>query len=717
MSARQVLESGWGISRALSSANLPSDVVYTDVNNSWTTAQNLPDLCTFGTNIKLSKSGLTAVRTFTFPDTTDTVVTVAATQTFTNKTITDASNTINATTAASPFAIGTNLSLSASGLTAVRTYTFPDLTDTVVTLTATQTLTGKTYSGGSLSGTISGTATLSGNLTLSGTNALTGTSNTFNTSNLLINNPAGTFAYTIVTSAITAARNLTLPLITANDTVAVLTLAQTVQNKTLDSTNTLSSVALSGTLTGNVTLSGNLTLSGTNTFTGTSNTFNTANLLIQNPAATFQYTITSAAITANRVLNLPLITGTDTLVVLGLAQTFTAAITFNDTTLLLRNPANTFSVTLGAGAQTGAQTFTFPVTASDTITTIAATQTLTNKTISAPTLSGSVAGTPTIASAWTWSTAQAFPNLTTVGTNVVISATGLTAVRTYTFPDLTDTLVTLTATQTLTNKTLTSPTISTIINTGTLTLPTSTDTLVGRATTDTLTNKTYDGETNTPKNMWPMPSVERVGVWSGINANGTGSGTGVFATGISVTGTITGVNPTATEGPTTKYDTGAVSGTGAGIRESTNFFTTAGINAKIKFKLSVQQTTSCGFWIGFTSTGTFWTTSDEPLANVSGVMFGFRSTDTNWTVARNTGSATSTFDTTPFGAFDTNTHTVEVTLNGATNATVKLDSTVATYTTTIPATSTALTFVGQMINTAAASKTWQLWYVQYRGDK
>jgi hypothetical protein len=55
-----------------------------------------------------------------------------------------------------------------------------------------------------------------------------------------------------------------------------------------------------------------------------------------------------------------------------------------------------------------------------------------------------------------------------------------------------DTAVTadLTTAQTLTNKTLTTPVISTITNTGTLTLPTSTDTLVGRATTDTLTNKT-----------------------------------------------------------------------------------------------------------------------------------------------------------------------------------------------------------------------------------
>jgi hypothetical protein len=54
------------------------------------------------------------------------------------------------------------------------------------------------------------------------------------------------------------------------------------------------------------------------------------------------------------------------------------------------------------------------------------------------------------------------------------------------------TVATLTGSQTLTNKTLTSPVISSISNTGTVTLPTSTDTLVGRATTDTFTNKTFN---------------------------------------------------------------------------------------------------------------------------------------------------------------------------------------------------------------------------------
>ena len=47
-----------------------------------------------------------------------------------------------------------------------------------------------------------------------------------------------------------------------------------------------------------------------------------------------------------------------------------------------------------------------------------------------------------------------------------------------------------TTAQTLENKTLTTPIISSISNTGTITLPTATDTLVGKATTDTLTNKT-----------------------------------------------------------------------------------------------------------------------------------------------------------------------------------------------------------------------------------
>ena len=75
------------------------------------------------------------------------------------------------------------------------------------------------------------------------------------------------------------------------------------------------------------------------------------------------------------------------------------------------------------------------------------------------------------------------------GAGTFVAGTGLTLTGN-SFSINTGTTVDLSTAQTLTNKTLTSPVISSISNTGTLTLPTSTDTLVGRATTDTLTNKT-----------------------------------------------------------------------------------------------------------------------------------------------------------------------------------------------------------------------------------
>lgn len=80
-------------------------------------------------------------------------------------------------------------------------------------------------------------------------------------------------------------------------------------------------------------------------------------------------------------------------------------------------------------------------------------------------------------------------------TSPVISSISNTG--TLTLPTSTDTLVGRATTDTLTNKTLTAPVISTITNTGTLTLPTSTDTLVGRSTTDTLTNKSIALGSNT----------------------------------------------------------------------------------------------------------------------------------------------------------------------------------------------------------------------------
>lgn len=109
------------------------------------------------------------------------------------------------------------------------------------------------------------------------------------------------------------------------------------------------------------------------------------------------------------------------------------------------------------------------------------------------------------------------------------------------------TIVGTTATQTLTNKTLTAPVIATISNTGTLTLPTGPETLVGRATTDTLTNKTISGASNTLSNIAESSVTNLV---SDLALKATDSLTVHLAGTESITGAKTfSTNPTATNIP------------------------------------------------------------------------------------------------------------------------------------------------------------------------
>jgi hypothetical protein len=126
----------------------------------------------------------------------------------------------------------------------------------------------------------------------------------------------------------------------------------------------------------------------------------------------------------------------------------------------------------------------------------------------------------------TFATSVTTPQIINAAGSILIPATG-----TVTIPGATDTVVVRNSVDTLTNKTLTAPVISSITNTGTLTLPTSTDTLVGRATTDTFTNKTFDtGGTGNSLKIGGVAVTRGQIVGTATNDNATAGNIGEFLT-------------------------------------------------------------------------------------------------------------------------------------------------------------------------------------------
>ena len=225
-------------------------------------------------------------------------------------------------------------------------------------------------------------------------------------------------------------------------------------------------------------------------------TINSPTIVFEGSTAdSFETTIAVTDPTADRTITLPNVSGT--VITTGNLAEVTSAGIFSQNIVFEGSTANSFETTLAITDPTADRTVTIP-NATDTLVGKATTDTLTNKSIDLQTntLTGSVSEF-----------------------NSALQS---------------DSFATLAGSNTLTNKTLTSP----IINTGTVgtsltlledavmifegatndsfettlttvdptadrtvSLPNATDTLVGKATTDTLTNKSIDSDNNTITNI------------------------------------------------------------------------------------------------------------------------------------------------------------------------------------------------------------------------
>lgn len=490
---------------------------------------------TAGSRLITTNSGNTALEASSID--VGIVVTLAGTQTLTNKTLTD-STTYFQDDGDNTKKVQLQLSSITSGQT--RVLTVPNESTTIVGTTTSQTLTNKSINADNntitnidndnikSSAAIDATKIANGSVTntqfqrLGGINSAavgvddsqTLTNKTLTTPK--INDSAADNTYNILGSDIASDRDITLPLLSGNDTFVFQGHAQTLSNKTLSLPK------------------------------------------IEDGTQTYTYNFAASNLGANRTITLPLLTGNDTFIFESHAQTLTNK-TFTDlSTYFQDNSDNTKKMQFElSGIATGQTRILTVPNESTTLVGTATTQTLTNKTINA--------------------TNNTVTNLTnsSIKSAAAIDATKIAdgSVTNSSFQSLSgisSAVVGVSETQTLTNKTFTDTTTYfqddgdntkklqfelsgiTTATTRTLTVPNANTTLVGIDANQTLTNKTFNAEQNTITNIKNADIKAAAAIDATKIANGSVTNTqfqrlsGIGSTVVGTTDTQTLTNKTLT---------------------------------------------------------------------------------------------------------------------------------------------------------------------------
>jgi hypothetical protein len=240
----------------------------------------------------------------------------------------------------------------------------------------------------------------------------------FPSSYLRLSNPAGTYYYSFVGDAITAAYNITLPLLSSNDTMVTIGATQTLLNKTLSAGNTIAIYQSNFTLLDATVPTkimafnlASITAGNTRTITVPDRNLTLDNLTINTTASANGYVkVVSSAVTfagsisssdlSTRLNNFDSITysspgflkmnGTNSYILDTNSYITTAGVNtfgaynqnFQSSYLRLSNPAVTQYYTFIGAAISAGYNITLPLlTASDTMVTEAFTQTLSGKTL------------------------------------------------------------------------------------------------------------------------------------------------------------------------------------------------------------------------------------------------------------------------------------------------------------------------------------------------